>query len=359
GVLFWSLVDHTGAVDGGSVDLSQPDLAASLTTLRNWLQKDSRPSDPRDVRPEPDNDIHVEEALTTAGDPYGEELLAPLSALLPTRLRELAIKRTSRDPLRVLFTLPAELSAVPWPIVPLSDDLRLVERIELQVLTPSAVRASAPRPSRRTTAQPVVLSCSNPDGELKDTPPVPGGTVLAGGASTPVTVAQFETAVRSARWNQGGTLFVRSHLGSSSGAPYVADRGILFSDGVLSARDLALTVSGGDPRMPLPNRTVLALCSGAAVGDASGLALGLAAACRLAGSEEVITSAFDIPDTSWGSKFDLRLAEAVSRPEPTVTTLRQLQLECLNEWQRASIDDDTHWDNMPHPLIWASFVVVR
>ncbi|WP_240522144.1 CHAT domain-containing protein [Amycolatopsis vastitatis] len=151
---------------------------------------------------------------------------------------------------------------------------------------------------------------------------------------------------------------MRSHLGSSSGAPYIADRGILFSDGVFGARDLAMTAPSGKPRTALPPRTVLALCSGAGAGDSSGLALGLAAACRLAGSAEVVTSVFDVPDTSWGCDFDRRLAEAVSRPEPVASALRRLQLECLHEWRRADVDDSTEWDQLPHPLIWASFVVV-
>lgn len=357
-VLYWTLTDLSGSIAGGRVDLSDPSIARALTALRKLVLPDARPNSPEDRTLEADHAIDVLKALSVVGSRFERELMAPLGELVPAALRSLALNRTEDNPLRVLFTLPAELSAVPWAAIPIDNDIRLIERAELTLLTPTAIRADSPRPAVRTAKLPVVVSCSNPDGKLVDADPVVGEVTLSGNGSSRITVSEFVDALQSCACDNGGVLFIRSHLGSSSGAPYIADRGILFADSVLSARDLALNRHNGPSETSLPTRTVLSLCSGAGSGDTSGLALGLAAACRLSGSEEVVTSTFNIPDTRWGCAFDLRLAEAATGLTPMVTALRQLQITCLQEWRLASEVAGLGWDNFPIPLIWASFMVV-
>jgi hypothetical protein len=237
-----------------------------------------------------------------------------------------------------------------------------VERVELTVLTPTAVRNDAPEPRPREKDQPVVLSCSNPAGDLTDWAPVPGHLTLAGTKADPVTVAAFLDAVGTIgrNTNSGEVLFVRSHLGSDSRASFVADKGVAFADGVLSARFMATLGDDGHPPVTMPTRAVLSLCSGAGAGDFSGLSLGLAAACRLSGAEEVVTTLFNVLDTPWGCQFDERLAVAATRKDALASALRDLQLQCLAEWRTRSVlalGRDTQ--EGPHPLVWAAYVLVN
>jgi CHAT domain len=355
--LYWTISDQHGAFDGGKIDLGEPGIAASLRAFRDFFKTDANGS--------PDTAIDVVAALSEAGSLAELELLAPLSKLVPDFVVTTALSRPDDDPLRVLLALPPELSMIPWGIVPLdispARDLRLVERVELTVLTPTAVRNDAPEPRPRETDQPVVLSCSNPAGDLKNWAPVPGHVTLAGTKADPVTIAAFLDAVdaidRDA--NAGEVLFVRSHLGSDSRASFVADKGVAFADGVLSARSMATLGDDGRPPVAMTTRAVLSLCSGAGAGDFSGLSLGLAAACRLAGAEEVVTTLFKVLDTRWGCLFDERLAAAATGKDALASALRDLQLQCLAEWRTSSVlalGRDS--EEGPHPLVWAAYVLV-
>ncbi|MFI5954319.1 hypothetical protein [Cryptosporangium sp. NPDC051539] len=57
-------------------------------------------------------------------------------------------------------------------------------------------------------------------------------------------------------------------------------------------------------------------------------------------------------------------ARAATRPVPMSAVpmsavLRELRLECLDEWRRVSLRGGSRISSSPLPLIWASYGVVR
>jgi hypothetical protein len=173
-----------------------------------------------------------------------------------------------------------------------------------------------------------------------------------------VPLSAFISLLDERAWDRSEVLFVRSHLGRASNAGHVADSGVEFADGILSARLMSTRMDSGAPLVPMPPRVVLALCSGSGAADAVGLNLGLAAACRVAGAEEVLTSNFNVLDTQWSCDLDHRLARCATTPAPLAASLRELQLECLAEWRSASLTGFGSPEIGPLPVIWACYGVV-
>ncbi|WP_214404721.1 CHAT domain-containing protein [Pseudonocardia lacus] len=365
GTLFWALTDCRGTFDGGSVDLDRTPLGDCLDALRTSLLTERAHDPTSDAPAAPLARTDVLSAMTDEGCDREAEITRQLAALVPHPLAQAAAGRPPGDPLPVLFGVPPELAVVPWAVLPINHPdaatVRLVERVELTLLTPTAVRASVPRAGDRDAGgRAVRLSVCNPAGDLREAPPVPADVVLDGGppSGTPVSLARFVEEIDSTRWPPDAVLFVRSHLGSSSNAGFVADSGIAFADEVLSARLIATRMPDGEPLVPVPRRVVLALCSGSGAADATGLTLGIASACRLAGAQEVLTSNYNVFDTTWCSGFDHRLANAATRPGPAAAALRDLQLDCLDEWRSAPQRARRSIRNSPTPLVWAAYGVV-
>lgn len=363
--LFWTLSDADGSFHGGALELGASDVGRSLSALRALVLSDQSESIEgaggiNELRTDPLR------ALADEGSPDELELMCPLTKLIPSYLTTVALRRSSEEPLQVFFVMPPELSCVPWAVVPLSAPnfrvVRLVERIELHVITPTAVRARAAKPRHSRCFRRIVVSCCNPTGDLLPWPPVDADIVLDGNSLDEggVPLERFLQVAEELDPPPDSVLFIRSHLSTGSSTNYIADQGIAFMDGVLSARSLNLREEDGTPVCRLPGRVVLALCSGAGSADASGLVLGLAAACRLAGAEEVVTTLFDVIDSAWSCELDHRLAEIAVRPEPLATSLRTLQLECLSEWRSAAVTASEHSpDEGPTPFTWAAYGVVN
>lgn len=363
--MFWTLSDAHGSFDGGVIELAESGLGRSLATLRELVL-----SDPFESASTADRDYGIPMdalvALAEEGSIDEIELMGPLTRLLPDYLVTVALQRSETEPLRVLFAMPPVISCIPWAVVPLNAPgqsvVRLVERIEVTIVTPTAVRARAPRPQQRVVNHRIVLSCCDPAADLLPWSAVRGDVTLDGRQSGTdgVPVQAFLHAVEGMDHSNDGVLFIRSHLGTDSTAGHIADKGIAFADGVLTARLLALHHDDGSPICEMPPRVVLALCSGAGSGEASGLAIGLAAACRLAGAEEVVATLFDVIDSGWSCEFDHRLAEAATQPSPLGSSLRRLQLQSLSEWRAASVTAHSRPpDDGPTPLVWAAYGVVN
>lgn len=347
--LYWTLTDAHGAFDGGALHLKNAGIEPYLEDLRRVLsRRRSRQA------------VDVLSNLARAGSP-GERLITGLfSQLIPHSLKAMALRRPDHDPLKVFFTLPAHLNVVPWPVLPLDtaeDPTRLVERIELTFLTPTAVRAIAPARGETTHPRRLAVSVCNPDRTLRAFAPVDGAVILDG-AEGVVTLERFTDLMSPATMRPDDVLFVRSHLGKTSTVGHIAEQGILFGDGVLSARMLAERGGHGGPAVPMPGRVVLALCSGAGTADPAGLTLGLAAACRLSGAEEVLTSHYNVIDSEWSAELDHRLAAVAVDPAPMAAGLRRLQRECLHEWQDPRRLRTVRPDQGPAPLVWAAYGVM-
>src|SRR5258708_39239469 len=121
---------------------------------------------------------------------------------------------------------------------------------------------------------------------------------------------------------------------------------------------LAARGRDGGPTVPMPGRVVLALCSGAGSADPAGLTLGLAAACRLSGAEDILTSHYNVIDSAWSAKLDHRLAAVAVDPAPMAAVLRRLQRECLHEWRDPHRPRTLRPDQGPTPLVWAAYGVM-
>lgn len=362
GRLYWTVTDEYGSFDGGVIDLTSEYAQAALSALREVVVGERHLTDKELAG------IDALVALSQEGSLDEKLLLDPLAELVPEYLRAIALERTDDDPVRVLMAVPPELSAVPWAVLPLNqaggEQIRLVERVELTLITPTAVRTSTRGRRERSGIEPhrVIVSCSNPAGDLLPWEPVRGDVVLAAEpyGSNAVPLERFIECASNTGSGDGGVLFVRSHLAQESNAGYVADEGIAFSNGVLSARSLSLRELDGSPVCPMPQRVVLALCSGAGAADAAGLSLGLAAACRLSGADEVVASLFNVLDSGWSCEFDHRLAAVSCEPGPLSVSLRRLQLQALQEWRLASVNAiGAPAGDGPNPLVWAAYVVVR
>jgi hypothetical protein len=367
GILYWTLTDSSGSFSGGSLDLTKEPVTVFLSELRELLS-----AGPLDFSPYGHSGADVYSALSREGSPEEVSLTDSLAGIIPDEIKKIALVRTAQDPLVVMFSVPPELSAVPWGVLPIdrsaTEVVRLVERVQLTFLTPAALRlASPPANSMDMIPRRLQMSVCNPAGDLLDAPAVGADRVLDGNpsgnssrGSGKVSLRDFFELFVDQDWAGDGVLFIRSHLASASRAGNIADSGIAFADKVLTARNLSVRSDSGEPVARMPRRVVLALCSGSGSADASGLALGLAASCRLAGAEEVLTSNYDVLDTEWAGEFDHRLASAAIRPEPMSVAFRELQLASLKEWKLASMRSGfSGADIDPLPLIWASYGVVN
>jgi hypothetical protein len=349
-LLHWTLSDGDGPFDGGVVDLGASPVDGALRSLARVVGRE-----PLDGSSPP---LEALVALTAAGSSEGAELLGALTEVIPEYVRLVAQRRVGGDPLPVVVALPPALAGVPLAVLPLGPGgPRLVEGVELTFATTAAVRAAAPPPPSDPAPAPVLLACSNPTGDLVPWAPVPGRVTLEGSEGDPVPGDALVGAL-GALETRDGVLVVRGRSGAEPTFALVAEHGIVVADGVVSARTLA---QWGCDGLRLPRRVVLALCSGAGSSEASGSSLGLAAACRSLGAEEVVTSVFAVIDSAWSRGFDERLTAVATGAEPLSAAVRRLQLEALEEWEaRAASTRDpvVAAAEGPVPVAWAGYGVV-
>jgi hypothetical protein len=366
--LLWTVMQPGGPFEGGSTNLADPAIAGPLAALTDLLLENrsllDETSDWSRLAGRLDPLSHLSEA-----DSLDElQFTGALRPLVPEPLWQAMCARPPQDPLPVLLAIPPRLSCVPWAVLPAdagSNPRRLIEHAELQVLTPAAVRAHAVQWRPPDRPLPVLLSANNADGSLGKSDPVPaqrlldGNPPMDGEPGAGIRLQDFLEACRAIAPGTDGVLFIRSHSGRAVGPGYAADRGIVFAGDVLAPRDISGRTTRADlPDLTVPRRVVLALCASAGSSDASGLALGISAACRTNGAEEVTASLYEVPDTNWSCDLDHRLVEAATQPKPLRTALRDLQLACLDEWRAHVRAPEKSPEVGPTPVVWAAFAVV-
>jgi hypothetical protein len=363
--LLWTVMHPGGQFEGGSTNLADPSIADPLAALTDALLEGRSRLDETSDWSRPPGSVDPIGDLSEAGSL--DELLftGALRPLVPEPLWRAVRARSPQNPLPVLLVVPPRLSCVPWAVLPADagfNPRRLIEHAELQVLTPAAVRGHARQWPAPNGPVPVVLSVNNADGSLEKSDPVPAQRLLDGNPPMDselgpgIPLKDFQEACHAILPGTDGVLFIRGH---SSGALYAADRGILFADDVLAARDFSGRTTRAElPDITVPRRVVLALCASAGSPDASGLALGSSAACRVNGAEAVIASLYEVFDTTWSCDLDHRLVEAATQPKPLRTALRDLQLNCLDEWRAHVRAREKPPEVGPTPLVWAAYAVV-
>lgn len=292
-------------------------------------------------------------------------------ALLPAALRAQLLACAGRDlPLHVRVAPSPRWAAVPWGLLPLTADLRLLDVADVSWIGPVLPRdvgADEVRPSPwadvralepvhvidPTTSLGAVLSgtlrlCSCHGQNLRPTSGVVTreglSTALRAGASRLFLVGHCVTG-----GSDGDTAFVLSDpMGRAGFGPTVA------ANRALSAADL--TSADGEAAWPMPPRVALVACaSGADLKDRE--PFGLATAILLNGADTVQASLWILPtdlaladaQPSAGGAF-AELANAIDHAqgaENPVAELCRWQRDRLHRWRAAP-------SLATSPLLWGS-----
>jgi CHAT domain len=85
-----------------------------------------------------------------------------------------------------------------------------------------------------------------------------------------------------------------------------------------------------------------------------------------AGARQVIATNWRIWDTVFTSRFDLLLAHALRSSHDVAASLRELQVEYLDDWRRSNHDFGEHRmeglpggsASLPLPMIWGAYCCI-
>ena len=303
------------------------------------------------------------------------ELLAATElgeSLVPPALKQILIERSIGDNPVSLVMAGNLAGMLPVPLLSIYSDfphsVRLIEAAVPRIAPPSVVVATAlARGQVAAESYRLLIACTDPTNELENSRRLDVRPMLhlAGDATASDRVAtadNLRAALSRTAPGQPGIFYYAGHV-RADGQGDQEDAFVMSGHAMLHAGEF-FTPSSQEPLLGFPSRCLLSACqSSGAAGGGAGEWLGLSAALISAGASHVIATNWPIWDTPYTATLDNRILLALEDAVDPARALREIQLDCLNEWRRsralAAVEDPSDLfeaaEVLPLPLIWAAY----
>lgn len=347
--LYWALVPPSGPTYGGvlpedTVGRAFADLRAALPIPHAGESLDA---------------LRLRVFTGPLAGPYSAELAMArrLGELIPPRLRDELLDRRA---LTRLAIAPAQMLAnVPWALVAVAPDERLVELAQLAIAPPAAVLAAMSRRERSAQRLPLSLAVLNPAGRLAGSRDLTQADALIDlvtadtvtvTADDEITVADLGRTLRSLPYES--TAVFACHTEKEDGVPLSS--GLCLRPKVAGRYEISEVLTAGllveqPATYPVPRQVILFACESADLRQAElGEWLVLGPAMLWAGAERIVVTNYPVLD---GSTIDARLIEGLTDDSDLSVSLRCAQLKELAGWRTLGSLDT--W-----PLFWGAHVAM-